>query len=60
MPGLYSDPYGYTFNTESYDEMEHPQDHTRLKTAWDEMLNFLSPNILSVIPFYLTSTYVLR
>ena len=48
-----------SISTESYDEMEHPQDHTRLKTAWDEMLNtrFLSPNPLSVIPFYLTSMF---
>jgi hypothetical protein len=37
--------------------MEHPQDHTRLKIAWDAMLatRFLSPNLLSVLPFYLTS-----
>lgn len=42
---------------ESYDEMEHPQNHTRLKIAWDAMLTtqFLSPNLLSVLPFYLTS-----
>ena len=48
-----------SISTESYDEMEHPQDHTRLKTAWDEMLNtrFLSPNLLSVMPFYLTSMF---
>ncbi|KAF8813307.1 S-adenosyl-L-methionine-dependent methyltransferase [Phlegmacium glaucopus] len=38
-------------------EIEHPQDHTRVKTAWDAMLTtrFLSPNLLSVLPFYLTS-----
>ena len=43
--------------TESHDELEHPQDHTRLKIAWDAMLatRFLSPNLLSVFPFYLTS-----
>lgn len=43
--------------TELYVEMEHPQNHTRLKTAWEAMLTtrFLSPNLLSVIPFYLTS-----
>lgn len=42
----------------SISDTEHPQDHTRLKTAWDAMLatRFLAPNLLSVIPFYLTSS----
>lgn len=63
MPGLYASRQGSTAtltatpSVESYDEMEHPQDHTRLKIAWDAMLTtrFLSPNLLSVLPFYLTS-----
>ena len=44
--------------TESKPETEHPQDHTRLKTVWDAMLatRSLSPNIVSVIPIYLTSS----
>lgn len=43
--------------TEIASETEHPQDHTRLKTAWEAMLakRFLSPKLLSVLPFYLTS-----
>ena len=46
-----------SISTESYVDLEHPQDHTRLKAAWDSMLatRFLSPNLLSVLPFYLTS-----
>jgi len=44
--------------TKSKSKTEHPQDHTRLKTVWEAMLatRFLSPSILSVIPFYLTSS----
>uniref|UniRef100_A0A8H7Y0J2 Methyltransferase domain-containing protein n=1 Tax=Psilocybe cubensis TaxID=181762 RepID=A0A8H7Y0J2_PSICU len=46
-----------TSSASSFLETEHPQDHTRLKMAWDAMLamRFLSPKLLSVIPFYLTS-----
>ena len=65
LPSLYNSRQGSTVTltaassifTESHDEIEHPQDHTRLKIAWDAMLNtrFLSPNLLSVFPFYLTS-----
>ncbi|KAJ7928936.1 hypothetical protein B0H13DRAFT_2544936 [Mycena leptocephala] len=37
----------------------HPQDHTRLKTAWDAMLSrrFLSANVISVLPFYISSFF---
>ncbi len=36
----------------------NPQDHTRLKAAWLEMLHhrFLSPKLISVLPFYLSSS----
>ncbi|KAF8896458.1 hypothetical protein BD779DRAFT_586901 [Infundibulicybe gibba] len=36
------------------------QDHSRLKMAWDAMLshNFLATNLLSVLPFYLSATFV--
>lgn len=45
-------------STDTVSETEHPQDHSRLKTAWDAMLDtrFLSPSLLSVLPFYLTSS----
>ncbi|KAJ7593263.1 hypothetical protein C8J56DRAFT_930700 [Mycena floridula] len=38
----------------------HPQDHSRLKAAWDSMLTnrFLTPNIINVLPFYLSSCFV--
>ena len=44
--------------TESKPETEHPQDHTRLKIVWDAMLatRSLSPNIVSAIPYYLTTS----
>ncbi|KAF8964930.1 hypothetical protein BDZ97DRAFT_1814044 [Flammula alnicola] len=44
--------------TETTTGTEHPQDHTRLNIAWEAMLAtcFLSPKLLSVIPFYLTSS----
>ncbi|KAF9560474.1 S-adenosyl-L-methionine-dependent methyltransferase [Agrocybe pediades] len=44
--------------SESIPENEHSQDHSRLKAAWDAMLaaRFLSPNLLSVLPFYLTTS----
>ncbi|KAF8907313.1 hypothetical protein CPB84DRAFT_302751 [Gymnopilus junonius] len=45
-------------STDTMPGIEHPQDHTRLKAAWDALLDtrFLSPNLLSVLPFYLTSS----
>ncbi|CAA7266949.1 unnamed protein product [Cyclocybe aegerita] len=44
--------------TDPLNDTEHPQDHTRLKVAWEGMLStrFLSSKIISVIPFYLTSS----
>ncbi|KAF7327676.1 Methyltransf-25 domain-containing protein [Mycena kentingensis (nom. inval.)] len=40
------------------DHDQHPQDHTRLKTAWDAMLSrrFLTSSVTTILPFYL-STY---
>lgn len=40
-------------------EEPHPQDHTKLSTAWDAMLagRFLAPNILTILPFYLSSCF---
>ncbi|ESK94713.1 hypothetical protein Moror_14272 [Moniliophthora roreri MCA 2997] len=34
----------------------HPQDHSRLKSAWDAMLSqrFLTPQLVTVLPFYLS------
>lgn len=36
-----------------------PQDHSRLRRAWEEMLDnsFLTPQLLSVLPFYLSSSF---
>jgi hypothetical protein len=38
----------------------HAQDHTRLKMAWDAMLSsrFLAPKLVTVLPFYLSSSFV--
>ncbi|TRM64367.1 hypothetical protein BD626DRAFT_400540 [Schizophyllum amplum] len=37
----------------------HPQDHSRLLSAWDAMLSrrFLSPQLTTVLPFYLSSFF---
>ncbi|KAK7050896.1 hypothetical protein VNI00_005008 [Paramarasmius palmivorus] len=37
----------------------HPQDHSRLKSAWDAMLSqrFLTPQLITVLPFYLASLF---
>ncbi|KAK7033191.1 Methyltransf-25 domain-containing protein [Favolaschia claudopus] len=37
----------------------HPEDHTRLKTAWDAMLSrrFLASSVITVLPFYLSSFF---
>ncbi|KAJ6576596.1 hypothetical protein DFH09DRAFT_1149810 [Mycena vulgaris] len=37
----------------------HPQDHTRLKAAWDAMLSrrFLASSVITVLPFYLSSFF---
>ncbi|KAF9073461.1 hypothetical protein BDP27DRAFT_1289309 [Rhodocollybia butyracea] len=44
--------------TSSFDT--HPQDHSRLKAAWDAMLShrFLAPQLITVLPFYLSSCFV--
>ncbi|KAL0954511.1 hypothetical protein HGRIS_003478 [Hohenbuehelia grisea] len=38
----------------------HPQDHSRLKAAWESMLSrrFLTSQLVSVLPFYLSSSFV--
>lgn len=38
-----------------YQSPPHPRDHSRLRRAWEEMLSdlFLTPNLLSVLPFHL-------
>lgn len=40
-----------------YNVLLNPQDHSRLKESWHEMLHhrFLSPKLISVLPFYLSS-----
>ncbi|KAF8632231.1 hypothetical protein AX15_001984 [Amanita polypyramis BW_CC] len=45
---------------ESDGEQTHSQDHTRLKLAWDALLSnrFLPSNLLSVLPFYLSTSFV--
>ncbi|EKM78109.1 hypothetical protein AGABI1DRAFT_129890 [Agaricus bisporus var. burnettii JB137-S8] len=37
----------------------HPQNHTKLKTAWENMLTnrFISNKILSILPFYLSTIF---
>ncbi|KAJ6521313.1 hypothetical protein B0H19DRAFT_1204046 [Mycena capillaripes] len=37
----------------------HPEDHTRLKAAWDAMLSrrFLAASVITVLPFYLSSFF---
>lgn len=38
----------------------HSMGHTKLKAAWDAMLSsrFLAPQLITVLPFYLSSTFV--
>ncbi|KAF5367526.1 hypothetical protein D9758_003609 [Tetrapyrgos nigripes] len=38
----------------------HPQDHSKLKAAWDAMLShrFLAPRVVTVLLFYLSSCFV--
>ncbi|THV07344.1 hypothetical protein K435DRAFT_742431 [Dendrothele bispora CBS 962.96] len=38
----------------------HPQDHSKLKAAWDAMLSnrWLAPRLITVLPFYLSSCFV--
>ncbi|KAK0235952.1 hypothetical protein EDD85DRAFT_622006 [Armillaria nabsnona] len=42
-----------------HDLAGHPQDHSKLKAAWEAMLSrrFLAPQLLSVLPFYLSSCF---
>ncbi|RDB26274.1 Demethylmenaquinone methyltransferase [Hypsizygus marmoreus] len=42
------------------DKTPDPRDHSKLKAAWDAMLasRFLATSLLSVLPFYLSSTFV--
>jgi len=43
-----------------YDRDDHPQDHTKLKAAWEAMLSnrFLTAQLVTVLPFYLSSLFV--
>jgi hypothetical protein len=38
---------------------KHPQDHTRIKAAWDSLLSsrFICPTLLSILPFYLSTFF---
>lgn len=49
-------------DTEEDDESHetHPQDHSRLKTAWERMLavRFLNSSLINVLPFYLSTCFV--
>lgn len=42
-----------------HEQDPQPQDHTKLKVAWEAMLStrFLSSQLLSVLPFYLSSCF---
>ncbi|KAJ7475936.1 hypothetical protein FB451DRAFT_1245281 [Mycena latifolia] len=46
-------------DTEIVTPDHHPQDHTRLKAAWDAMLarRFLAASVVTVLPFYLSSFF---
>ena len=48
-----------TLSSETVDLVNHPQNHTKLKAAWDNMLarRFISNKILSVLPFYLSTLF---
>ncbi|KAF7312408.1 Methyltransf-25 domain-containing protein [Mycena indigotica] len=41
------------------DSGQHPQDHQRLKSAWESMLSrrFLASSVTTVLPFYLSSFF---
>lgn len=54
-PVIISQDYGEEFEHES-----HPQDHSRLKSAWDCMLanRFMNSSITTVLPFYLSTCFV--
>ncbi|KIK63000.1 hypothetical protein GYMLUDRAFT_242078 [Collybiopsis luxurians FD-317 M1] len=53
IPSFLPPPQSSSFET-------HPQDHSRLKAAWDAMLShrFLAPQLITVLPFYLSSFFV--
>ncbi|KAL6302399.1 hypothetical protein BKA93DRAFT_818528 [Sparassis latifolia] len=46
-------------STQDPDVSLDPQDHSKLKLAWEEMLQsrFLTPRLLSVLPFYMSSCF---
>jgi len=48
-----------TLSSEAVDLANHPQNHTKLKAAWDSMLasRFISNKVLSVLPFYLSTLF---
>lgn len=45
--------------TSLFDYSIHPQNHAKLKTAWDSMLasRFISNKVLSILPFYLSTLF---
>lgn len=42
-----------------FEELLDPRDHSKLKTAWDKMLDkrFLTSGVLAVLPFYLSAEF---
>ena len=44
----------------SFSYQSHPQDHSRLQSAWDAMLShrFLPSQLTTVLPFYLSSCFI--
>ncbi|KAF5359197.1 hypothetical protein D9756_003116 [Leucocoprinus leucothites] len=48
-----------TLAAEGADTANHPQNHTKLKAAWDSMLTsrFISNKVLSILPFYLSTLF---
>lgn len=48
-----------TLPSETVDLANHPQNHMKLKAAWDSMLasRFISNKVLSILPFYLSTLF---
>lgn len=48
-----------TLGPDCVDLLNHPQNHAKLKAAWDSMLarRFISTKVLSILPFYLSTLF---
>lgn len=60
LPSATQPNWSMNFSSPALEHFSDVQDHTKLKAAWEAMLThrFLAPQLVTVLPFYLSSTFI--